>query len=153
MGDAIDENYRKLEWWTATATLHPDQPSVVYEKGDFVVHGGVIYKRSSGTPVRIERAPRELEGATGARRRRAASAPILPRGTRIALAAGGMSNLRNLRTRLRKPSRGASLGSLAKHARIALTHAGTRVAEEQGTSTSRGGAHSCSRPAPASRAC
>jgi hypothetical protein len=44
MGDAIDENYRKLEWWTATATLHPDQPSVVYEKGAFVVHGGVIYE-------------------------------------------------------------------------------------------------------------
>jgi hypothetical protein len=44
MGDEIDENYRKLEWWTESATLHPDQPSVVYEAGDFVVHGGVLYE-------------------------------------------------------------------------------------------------------------
>jgi hypothetical protein len=44
MGDAIDESYRKLEWWTPTATLHPDQPSVVYEPGDFVVHQGVLYQ-------------------------------------------------------------------------------------------------------------
>ena len=44
MGEAIDENYRKLEWWTATATLHPEKPSVVYEAGAFVVHDGVIYE-------------------------------------------------------------------------------------------------------------
>jgi hypothetical protein len=44
MGGELDENYRALEWWTATATLSPDQRSVVYPAGAFVVHGGDLYR-------------------------------------------------------------------------------------------------------------
>lgn len=47
MGDAIDENYRSLEWWTDRATLGPGQPVVVYPKGSFVVHKGALYEASS----------------------------------------------------------------------------------------------------------
>jgi hypothetical protein len=47
MGDAIDENYRSLEWWTDRATLGPGQPVVVYPKGSFVVHKGTLYEASS----------------------------------------------------------------------------------------------------------
>jgi len=44
MGDALDQNYRGLEWWTARATRHPDQPPVVYAAGAFVVHQGTLYE-------------------------------------------------------------------------------------------------------------
>ncbi len=44
MGDALDENYRKLEWWTATATLSPDNREVVYPAGAFVMHQGTLYE-------------------------------------------------------------------------------------------------------------
>jgi hypothetical protein len=44
MGDAIDENYRKLEWWTARATRHPEMPPVAYPEGALVVHGGTFYE-------------------------------------------------------------------------------------------------------------
>jgi hypothetical protein len=44
MGAELDENYRGLEWWTATATLSPDQRAVVYPAGAFVVHRGTIYR-------------------------------------------------------------------------------------------------------------
>jgi hypothetical protein len=44
MGDAIDHDYRALEWWTDRATLGPGQPPVVYAKGAFVVHRGVMYE-------------------------------------------------------------------------------------------------------------
>jgi len=44
MGDALDENYRALEWWTPRATRHPDQPPVVYAAGALVVHQGTIYE-------------------------------------------------------------------------------------------------------------
>jgi hypothetical protein len=44
MGAELDGNYRALEWWTATATLSPDQRAVVYPAGAFVVHGGALYR-------------------------------------------------------------------------------------------------------------
>jgi hypothetical protein len=44
MGDVLDENYRKLEWWTATATLSPDNREVVYPAGAFVMHQGTLYE-------------------------------------------------------------------------------------------------------------
>jgi hypothetical protein len=44
MGDASDENYRKLEWWTDRATRHPEMPPVVYPEGALVVHGGTFYE-------------------------------------------------------------------------------------------------------------
>ena len=44
MGPELDENYRALEWWTATATLSPDQRAVVYPAGAFVVHRGTLYR-------------------------------------------------------------------------------------------------------------
>jgi hypothetical protein len=53
MGDALDENYRRLEWWTERATRHPDQPAVTYAEGAFVMHFGVMYRalsENSGMP-------------------------------------------------------------------------------------------------------
>lgn len=44
MGDALDENYRNLEWWTATATLHPEKVPVVYSVGFYVMHQGTLYR-------------------------------------------------------------------------------------------------------------
>lgn len=44
MTDELDENYRKLEWWTATATLHPDEAPVVYAQGAYVMHEGELYR-------------------------------------------------------------------------------------------------------------
>lgn len=44
MGDAIDENYRKIEWWTDRATRHPEMPLVVYPEGTLVVHRGTFYE-------------------------------------------------------------------------------------------------------------
>jgi hypothetical protein len=44
MGDAVDENYRKLEWWTDRATRHPEMPAVIYPAGALVVHGGTFYE-------------------------------------------------------------------------------------------------------------
>jgi hypothetical protein len=44
MGDALDENYRQLEWWTARVTRHPDMPVMTYAKGAFVVHQGTLYR-------------------------------------------------------------------------------------------------------------
>jgi len=40
----LDENYRRLEWWTDKATLSPDQRAVTYAAGAFVVHRGKLYK-------------------------------------------------------------------------------------------------------------
>jgi hypothetical protein len=40
----LDEDVRKLEWWTATATLSPDNRAVTYEAGAVVVHQGVLYR-------------------------------------------------------------------------------------------------------------
>ena len=53
MGAELDENYRRLEWWTERATRHPDQPLVVYPEGAFVVHYGALYRalaENSATP-------------------------------------------------------------------------------------------------------
>ncbi|HEY3496335.1 MAG TPA: hypothetical protein VGK73_16660, partial [Polyangiaceae bacterium] len=53
MGPELDENYRRLEWWTERATRHPDQPLVVYPEGAFVVHFGTLYRalaENSATP-------------------------------------------------------------------------------------------------------
>jgi hypothetical protein len=53
MGDALDENYRRLEWWTERATRHPDQSAVTYADGAFVMHFGVMYRalsENSGMP-------------------------------------------------------------------------------------------------------
>lgn len=44
MGAELDENYRRLEWWTDKATLSPDQRVVSYAAGAFVVHRGKLYK-------------------------------------------------------------------------------------------------------------
>jgi len=38
----LDEDYRRLEWWTARATLSPDQRVVVYAAGARVLQGGTI---------------------------------------------------------------------------------------------------------------
>ncbi len=40
----LDENYRRLEWWTDKATLAPDQRAVTYAAGAFVVHRGKLYE-------------------------------------------------------------------------------------------------------------
>jgi hypothetical protein len=40
----LDEDVRKLEWWTTTATLSPDQRAVTYAAGAVVVHGGTLYR-------------------------------------------------------------------------------------------------------------
>lgn len=40
----LDEDVRKLEWWTPTATLSPDMRSVTYEAGAVVVHQGTLYR-------------------------------------------------------------------------------------------------------------
>jgi hypothetical protein len=44
MGEDLDENYRNLEWWTETATRHPDNVPVVYPAGFFVMHKGTLYR-------------------------------------------------------------------------------------------------------------
>lgn len=44
MTEELDENYRGLEWWTATATLHPDEAPVVYPTGAYVMHEGLFYR-------------------------------------------------------------------------------------------------------------
>jgi hypothetical protein len=43
----LDEDYRRLEWWTAVATLSPDQRVVVYAAGARVLQGGTIYEALS----------------------------------------------------------------------------------------------------------
>lgn len=40
----LDEDVRQLEWWTATATLSPDQRAVTYPARAVVVHRGVLYR-------------------------------------------------------------------------------------------------------------
>ena len=47
MGGYLDEDYRRLEWWTARATLSPDQRAVVYPAGARVLQGGTIYEALS----------------------------------------------------------------------------------------------------------
>ncbi|WP_437944981.1 right-handed parallel beta-helix repeat-containing protein [Sorangium sp. So ce296] len=44
MAGAIDEDYRRLEWWTDRATLSPDERAVVYPKGAYVLHQGALYE-------------------------------------------------------------------------------------------------------------
>ncbi|WP_437999343.1 right-handed parallel beta-helix repeat-containing protein [Sorangium sp. So ce185] len=44
MVGAIDEDYRRLEWWTDRATLSPDERAVVYPKGAYVLHQGALYE-------------------------------------------------------------------------------------------------------------
>jgi hypothetical protein len=44
MIDPIEENFRRLEWWTATATLAPGAPEVVYPAGAYVMHQGTLYE-------------------------------------------------------------------------------------------------------------
>jgi hypothetical protein len=44
MGAELDENYRKLEWWTDVATLSPDHRAVTYAAGAYVTHQGVLYQ-------------------------------------------------------------------------------------------------------------
>ena len=43
----LDEDYRRLEWWTARATLRAGQPPVVYPVGTRVLQGGTIYEALS----------------------------------------------------------------------------------------------------------
>ncbi len=40
----LDDDVRKLEWWTPTATLSPDKRAVTYEAGAVVVHQGTLYR-------------------------------------------------------------------------------------------------------------
>jgi hypothetical protein len=47
MGAELDANFRRLEWWTDRATLHPDQPAVTYPAGAWVMHRGTLYRASS----------------------------------------------------------------------------------------------------------
>jgi hypothetical protein len=44
MTDEIEANFRALEWWTPTATRHPDMPAVTYAEGAYVVHQGTLYR-------------------------------------------------------------------------------------------------------------
>jgi hypothetical protein len=43
----LDDNYRRLEWWTARATLRAGQPPVVYPVGARVLQGGTSYEALS----------------------------------------------------------------------------------------------------------
>jgi hypothetical protein len=47
MGAYLDADYRRLEWWTARATLSPDQRAVVYPAGAHVLQGGTLYEALS----------------------------------------------------------------------------------------------------------
>ncbi|MFO0734489.1 MAG: right-handed parallel beta-helix repeat-containing protein [Labilithrix sp.] len=49
MGPTLDENYRKLEWWTDKMTLAPGQPAMSYRKGAIVVHLGTLYEALADT--------------------------------------------------------------------------------------------------------
>jgi hypothetical protein len=44
MRPELDEDVRRLEWWTDVATLSPDQRAVTYEEGAVVVHRGTLYR-------------------------------------------------------------------------------------------------------------
>ncbi|MBU1537235.1 right-handed parallel beta-helix repeat-containing protein, partial [Myxococcota bacterium] len=44
MNTQIEGNFRLVEWWTPTATRHPDNPPVTYEPGDYVMHLGTLYR-------------------------------------------------------------------------------------------------------------
>lgn len=44
MNAAIDESYRRLEWWTPTATLAAGAPPMTYPVGRFVVDEGILYE-------------------------------------------------------------------------------------------------------------
>jgi hypothetical protein len=44
MGAELDENYRRLEWWTPRMTRHPDMPVMTYAAGAYVVHRGTLYR-------------------------------------------------------------------------------------------------------------
>lgn len=44
MNATLDEDYRRLEWWTEKMTLAPGSPPRAYKKGAIVVHGGVLYE-------------------------------------------------------------------------------------------------------------
>jgi hypothetical protein len=53
MGPEIEQDVRRLEWWTSAATLSPDGRAVTYPKGAFVMHQGVLYralKENAGLP-------------------------------------------------------------------------------------------------------
>jgi hypothetical protein len=43
----LDQDYRRLEWWTDVATLSPDLRAVTYVKGAIVVHRGTLYRALS----------------------------------------------------------------------------------------------------------
>jgi hypothetical protein len=47
MTDALDNNYRQLEWWTAIATLSPDKTPVTYPAGFVVLHKGKLYQATA----------------------------------------------------------------------------------------------------------
>jgi hypothetical protein len=44
MGDELDENFRRLEWWAERATLSPNQDEVTYAAGAWVMHQGTLYR-------------------------------------------------------------------------------------------------------------
>lgn len=50
---AVEENFRQVEWWTDVVTRHPSTPARTYAAGDFVMHGGRLYRalRSSTAAV------------------------------------------------------------------------------------------------------
>lgn len=53
MVEELGDNYRKLEWWTATATLHPDDVPVTYHAGVFVMHEGKLYRAKTENQGRV----------------------------------------------------------------------------------------------------
>jgi hypothetical protein len=40
----VEEDFRRLEWWTDVVTRHPSMPARTYETGDLVMHGGQLYR-------------------------------------------------------------------------------------------------------------
>lgn len=53
INDEIEDNFRRLEWWTDKATLAEGEPDVTYAEGAYVMHLGKLYRaarENSGEP-------------------------------------------------------------------------------------------------------
>lgn len=60
MNAAIEENFRRVEWWTPTVTRHPERPARSYAEGDFVMHQGVLYRARAASSAAAPDAAPEL---------------------------------------------------------------------------------------------
>jgi hypothetical protein len=49
MTKELDDNHRKLEWWTDTATLSPGKTPVTYPTGFVVLHKGKLYQATAAS--------------------------------------------------------------------------------------------------------